>query len=144
MLNLKIKSYLLGLFDLFLAWGAIYYGVLMIQQKAVMFEEYPQEWLTKVPFTSWVAPGIIAITVYGFGNLMAAVFSFFNINNKPWLASAVMGGFLLFSLIVQGFLFGEIYLPTIYFYLFSFIQLIMSASLYRSVRKNSDKILLTK
>jgi hypothetical protein len=125
---------LLGIFDLILALGAIYTGIMMMGSKT-LFTEFPPEWIHKVPFESWFAPGIIAIVVFGLGNIMAAYFSFKKNSKHPWLLSAFMGGIFFTSMIFQVIILGEWYLVTLEFLVFSIIQLSLSASYFRSCRK---------
>lgn|SRR5665647_80555 len=85
----KVRANLLGIYDLVLALLFIYLGVMMIGSKSGLFVEYPKEWLTKLPFKSWVMPGVIAIVLFGLGNIVAAIFSFTKANTKPWFISAI-------------------------------------------------------
>jgi len=95
----KTRLNLLGVYDLILALGAIFTGVLMISSTSGIFVQYPKEWLSKVPFESWFIPGIIAIVVFGIGNVIASIWIFKKANNKSWIASALMGG-IFFILLV--------------------------------------------
>lgn len=121
----KISITLLGIYDLFLALFAIYTGILMITAKGT-FGEYPKEWLTELPFGSWFIPGILAIVVFGLGNIIASIFSFRNTGKSSWLVSAIMGCILFISLICQVVILREWYLPTIEFMVISIIQLFLS------------------
>lgn len=64
---------LLCIYDMILAFGAIYIGLDMLNSSSKMFTQYPKEWLSKVPFGGWVIPGLIAIVLFGMGNLIAAI-----------------------------------------------------------------------
>jgi hypothetical protein len=132
----KLRIYLLGIYDLILSFGAIYNGVKMIQSDSGIFTEYPKEWLTKVPFTSWVMPGIIAISIYGLGNIIAAIFSIIIVKNKPWLVSLIMGGIFFISLIAQVILLDEIYLATAQFFVYSIVQITLSGYVYMGYSHN--------
>ena len=125
---------LLGIFDSIIALGAIYTGVMMVSSKAV-FSVFPSEWLSKVPFESWFIPGIIAIVVFGLGNIMAAFFSFKKNSNRPWLFSALMGGIFFISIFFQVIILGEWYLATLEFLIFSIIQISLSVYCSGSYRK---------
>ncbi|QOX65901.1 hypothetical protein FRZ06_10305 [Anoxybacterium hadale] len=116
---------LLGIFDLILALGAICAGIMMVSSKMV-FSVFPREWILKVPFESWFVPGIIAIVVFGVGNLMAAFFSFKKNSNRPWLFSAFMGGIFFISILFQVIILGEWYLATLEFLIFSILQISLS------------------
>jgi hypothetical protein len=134
----KVRKYILGIYDLFLSFGAVYTGTAMIASKRV-FSEYPQEWLSKVPFTGWAVPGILAIVIFGFGNFIAALLSFFGNNGKTWFASAVMGGIFFVSLCASVLILGEWYLPTVQFFIYSIIQITLSMSIYFENKKSRMK-----
>ena len=125
---------LLGTYDLILALGAICTGIMMVSSKMV-FSVFPQEWMLKVPFESWFVPGVIAIVVFGLGNIMAAFFSFKKNSNRPWLFSALMGGIFFISIIFQVIILREWYLATLEFLIFSIIQISLSVYCSGSYRK---------
>lgn len=74
-MKLKTRKIVLGLYDLLLAGFAIWGGTLMVSSVQV-FSEYPPEWAGKLPFDSWLPYGLIAIVVFGLGNLAAAILCF--------------------------------------------------------------------
>ncbi|MBU3158230.1 hypothetical protein KPL37_00390 [Clostridium frigoris] len=119
----KIRMNRLGIYDLVLAVGAIYMGVMMISSNNGVFTEYPKEWLSKFPFENWILPGIIAVVLFGLGNIIAAILSFRKGNSKFWLPSAIMGGLLFLSIITQVIVIGECYMATVEFLILSIIQL---------------------
>jgi len=122
----KKISIILGIYDLVLAFGAFYSGLLMVNSKSGIFSEYPVQWVSKLPFSNWIVPGIIVIAVFGIGNMSAAIFSFIRKNRQSWLASAIAGGLLLICVICQILILGEWYLGTAEFLLFSIVQLFLS------------------
>lgn len=83
----KINMNLLGIYDMMLAFGAIFTGLTMLNTSNEFFSVFPKEWLSKVPFDSWVIPGIIAIVLFGVGNIIAAILSLKKGNNKYCVAS---------------------------------------------------------
>ena len=121
-----ISEKLLGIYDLILALGAIFIGVMMVISNNGMFIEYPKEWLSKLPFESWVIPGIIATVLFGLGNIVAAIPSFRKENKKSWFVSAIMGGILFMSIVAQIIILGEWYLATVEILILSIIQLGLS------------------
>jgi hypothetical protein len=120
------SSVILGVYDLIMGFGATYAGILMIRSNNGIFSGYPPEWLSKLPFTSWLVPGIIAIALFGAGNVAAAIISFIDKNTNSWFASAIMGGILLISLISQVLIVKEWYLATVEFFVLCLVQLILS------------------
>lgn len=117
----KVKVVLIC-YDLLLAIGAIYAGTIMISGK---LGEYPSEWLAKVPFKSWVLPGVLVIILYGIGNLIAAILSLY-MNNKGLIASFIMGTIFLISLLASIIILGEVYLATVEFIILSIIQILLA------------------
>lgn len=132
----KMSKVILGIYDLILSLGAIYMGTMMILGNG-MFAEYPKEWLSKVPFENWIAPGLIAIVIFGLGNIIAAIFSFKKESNKSWALSAIMGLTFFISMIFQVILLQEWYMATVEFYIFSIIQLCLSGYVFLRYRKAS-------
>ncbi|ACL77707.1 hypothetical protein Ccel_3419 [Ruminiclostridium cellulolyticum H10] len=124
---MKQKSnMILGLYDLVLAIAAIVIGLQMLQSNSGIFSEYPKEWLYKLPFTSWVQPGIIAILLFGAGNIFSAIMCFKNSFNMSWLSSALVGLMLLLCVITQVTILGEWYLPSVEFFAAGVIQIFIS------------------
>ncbi|MGG7144024.1 hypothetical protein ACQPVP_11250 [Clostridium nigeriense] len=134
MKNNKMKL-ILAIYDLFLALGAIYCGIIMISGR---FGEYPQEWLSRVPFTNWIIPGIIAIAFYGLGNLIAGIFNLSK-ENMGIIISFIMGLIFLVSLLISIRVLGDIYLATGEFIILSIVQILLSiiAFIIYMSKKNS-------
>ncbi len=124
---MKQKSnIILGLYDLVLAIAAIAIGIQMIQSNSGIFSEYPKEWLAKLPFNSWVQPGIIAILLFGAGNIFSAIMCLKNSFNISWLSSALVGLMLLICILAQVTILGEWYLPSVEFFVAGIIQILIS------------------
>lgn len=130
----KTRMNLLGLYNLILALGAIYTGMLMIRGNGI-FIDYPKEWLGKVPFVSWFIPGIIAIVLFGLGNIIASIFCFRKKSSSSWLMSAIMGGVFFISLVAQAIIFKELYLATVEFFILSIIQLCLIVFVFKGYKK---------
>lgn len=124
--------YVLGFYNLAFATGAIITGVMMLTSVSEIFEEYPNEWISKTPFESWFIIGIIIILLFGVGNIVAAILSF----NKSYIFSVIMGAILFISLLAQVVVLGEWYLATIEFLILSIIQLFLGAYSYISYKKS--------
>ncbi|WP_242835322.1 hypothetical protein [Ruminiclostridium papyrosolvens] len=127
MVILKQKSnIILGIYDLVLGITAIVIGIQMIQSNSGIFSEYPTEWLFKLPFNSWVQPGIIAILLFGAGNIFSAIMCLNDSFNMSWLSSALVGLMLLICVIAQVTILGEWYLPSVEFFAAGIIQIFIS------------------
>lgn len=132
---MKTSKIILSGYNLLLAIGAIYCGVMIILGN---LGEYPVEWLNKLPFIDWIYPGVIMIILYGIGNLIASVLSFIK-NDKGLLASAIMGVILLVSTLVLIKILGEVYLATYQFIVFSIIQIALTIVAFIMSYKNKIK-----
>lgn len=121
----KLARGVLGCYDLLLAVGAICNGLLMVSGKFWEGEPWPDVWIGRVPFQSWFFPGVIAIVIYGVGNLIAAYYSFSK-KEKGYIASGGMGGFFFLSLLASFVVLGEGYLATFMFIILSVIQVILT------------------
>jgi len=132
----KVRRVILGIYDLFLAIGAIYYGSKMALGLFWAGEEWPKEWIGRVPFESWFWPGVIAIVIFGLGNLFAAYYSIYK-EEKFYLPSLVIGLIFLISLIISIPVLGETYLATGMFIILSMIQLILTLISLIRLKKQS-------
>lgn len=132
-----VRVRILGIYDLFLAIGAIWIGVqmMMLSSGTIFAEEYPDNWVDRLPFDSWVMPGVLAIVIFGLGNLQAAVFSFKKRHNNSWVPSAIMGAIFFFSLIFQRTILEESYIVDGPFLVLSVIQLCLSGYVFLGYRK---------
>lgn len=126
---------LLGVYNIILAYGAIKNGIAMIVKRGI-YNEYPKEWLDKVPFESWFIPGVIAIIIFGIGNIIAAIFAFRKKDIKDVYMSAIMGVIFFVSLIAQVKILEDIYMATNIFFIFSIIQIILSLLAIISYKPN--------
>ena len=131
-----IRARMLSIYDLFLAIGALYCGTQMVRSNYGIFaEEYPDSWASNLPFDSWVMPGILAIIIFGLGNIIASVFSFVSRGNGSWYVSLIMGSLFFFGLIYQYILVQETYIVTKPFLILSVIQLCLSGYVFLGYRK---------
>jgi hypothetical protein len=122
----KTRKYLLGIFDLAFAIGAIYTGYLMVYTEYGVFDQYPEEWVGVLPFHNWIIPGILAIIIFGIGNMIASVLCFLEKFMRYWVASAVMGGVLLLTMLFLSIILKEYYLATLELILLAMLQLLLS------------------
>ncbi|MEV9639591.1 hypothetical protein ABZ756_02690 [Mammaliicoccus sciuri] len=136
----KTSTTVLGIYDVFLAMGAIWLGVQMVTSSNGTFfaDPYPDSWVSNLPFNSWIMPGILAIVLFGFGNLIAAVLSFKKEQKSSWYASAVMGTIFLFGLAFQYIAVGEMYMVTGPFLIIGMVQLCLSGYVFWSYRKGHN------
>lgn len=57
----------ISVYNLLLAFGAFYIGAAMFLGKGG-FREFPQEWIGRMPFSSWASIALFGILVFGAGN----------------------------------------------------------------------------
>ena len=131
---MRTSKTILSFYNLLLAIGAMYSGIMMISGK---LGEYPAEWINKLPFTNWIYPGIIVIILYSIGNFIAAGFNITK-NNKGLIFSAIMGVVLLVTTLLSIKILGEMYLATLEFIFFSIIQIALT--LFVFIMSSKDKI----
>lgn len=125
------RSILLGIYDVILATGAVWSGMTMTK-----WTEYPDEWASRLPFDSWFMPGVLAILIFGLGNLIAAIFCLKRNHNSSWAVSTVMGSIFFVSLIFQVIVLREWYLATVEFFVLSVVQLCLSGYAFFGFRKS--------
>lgn len=140
-MKLKIRNCILGSYDLILATIAIFTGILMIRSDYGIFLEYPAEWIGKIPFHSWTAPGVILIILFGLGNITATFLCFMNESGRNWFISGIMGLFILLSTMIQVIVLGDWYMATLQTIILGSIQVVLSFYVYLGLRKKS-KIML--
>ncbi len=131
----KSRMILLGSFDLLMALGAGYAGLLMLTGKQV-FAEYPAQWLGKLPFDGWLIPGILAIGLFGIGNGIASAYCFRQDGRFASIISTLMASLLLLCLICQIALVGEWTLASVELMLLSILQACMGLYGYFGYREH--------
>lgn len=131
----KSRMILLGSFDLLMALGAGYAGLLMLTGKQI-FAEYPAQWLGKLPFESWLIPGVLAIGLFGMGNGIASASCFKQAPRNTGIMSVFMASLLLLFLSLQIALVGEWTLASVELMLLSILQACMGLYGYLGYRKS--------
>ncbi len=131
----RSRMILLGAFDLIMALGAGYAGLLMLTGKQV-FAEYPAQWLGKLPFDGWLIPGILAIAFFGIGNGFASAYCFKQAPRSSGIISIFMASLLFVCLTFQIALVGEWTLASVELMLLSIVQACMSFYSYLGYRQS--------
>ena len=129
--NLFISGY-----HFFLALLFIYVGAQVIQGH---LGEYPREWLTKLPFTSWVLPGF-AILLLGLSHLFVAGIGLFQSRSIVARLTLLMGSFLIVSGILSIMVLGETYLATVELILLGSIHLVLGGIILWKAAHSSQSI----
>lgn len=113
---------LLPAFNLAMSLGAFFMGISMLPFTGV-FVEFPPEWAGVMPFSSWSALAMYGMIVFGIGNAVAAVYGFLRKTRKFSVANLCLGVLLFSSAALPVVLLDEWYLPLVFFFALSFIQL---------------------
>ena len=129
--NLFISGY-----HFFLALLFIYVGAQVIQGR---LGEYPREWLTKLPFTSWVLPGF-AILLLGLSHLFVAGICLFQSRSIVARLTLLMGSFLILNGILSIMILGETYLATVELILLGSIHLVLGGIILWKAAHSSQSI----
>ena len=138
-MNLKIRLYILGFYDLLLAIGAVYMGRELICKEHGVFMKFSHAWLSKLPFEDWILSGVVAILIFGVGNMLASMFCFLKRNHMSWLLSAVMGSILYVVLVIQVFLTRDWQMSTAVYFALSILQLFSCRLVYLGHKKKANR-----
>ena len=135
---------LVSAFNVAMSLGAFYMGISMLPVAGV-FVEFPPEWVGVMPFTSWSALAIYGMIVFGIGNAVAAVYGFVGKTRKLFVANLILGVLLFLSAALPIVLLGDWYLPLVFFFFLSFIQLALGLfgvfSKYKTDSRHCKEIL---
>jgi hypothetical protein len=96
----KLMDYLLGTLELFIGVSALAGGFGLISDPSGIKMNLQTEWLTGSPFSNYLIPGIVLLTVIGFGNFFASIAAFFHRGSAKFPA-VYLGFFLILFLIVE-------------------------------------------
>ncbi len=138
-MNLKVRLYILGFYDLLLAIGAVYMGRELICKEHEVFMKFSHVWLSKLSFEAWILSGVSAILVFGVGNMLASMFCFLKRNHFSWLLSAVMGSILYVTLVIQVFLTRDWQLSTTVYFALSILQFFCCRIVYLGHKKKANR-----
>lgn len=138
-MNLKVRLYLLGFYDLIMAIGAVYLGRELISKEHGVFVEISHAWLSKLSIEEGILSGIATILIFGVGNMIASMFCFLKQNHLSWSLSAVMGSLLYVVLVIQVLRTGDWQLSTAIFFAASIFQLFFSRIVYLGHKRKTRR-----
>ncbi|WP_144235620.1 hypothetical protein [Planomicrobium okeanokoites] len=107
---LSISAFLLGSY-MFLEKGA--------------FADFPPEWNGIMPFSSWNSLALFGMIVFGSGNAGAGIYRLLTKSRKVFLLSIILGTWLFLAAELPIILMGEWYLPLVFLFLASAIQVLL-------------------
>ncbi|MFP8782716.1 hypothetical protein [Planococcus plakortidis] len=129
---------LVAAFNLAMSLGAFFMGISMLPFMGV-FVEFPPEWVGVMPFTSWSALAIYGMLVFGIGNAVAAVYGFTRKARSCFVATISLGILLSLSAALPIVLLGDWYLPLVFFFFLSFIQIALGLyGVFKKYRTDSQ------
>lgn len=138
-MSLKVRKYILGLYNLLLAIGAVYLGRELVCKEHGVFMKYSHAWLSKLSFEDWILSGVSAILIFGVGNMLASMFCFLKQDHLSWSLSAAMGSILYVTLVFQVLRTGDWQLSTAVFFAVSILQLFISRMVYLGHKKKANR-----
>lgn len=109
-LLLSLSAFLLGSY-MFLGKGA--------------FAGFPPEWIGIMPFSSWNSLALFGMIVFGIGNAGVGVYGLLKKSQKVFLLSIILGTWLFLAAELPIILMGEWYLPLVFLFLASAIQILL-------------------
>ncbi|MDF2905903.1 MAG: hypothetical protein K0R34_1224 [Herbinix sp.] len=138
-MNLKVRLYILGFYDLLLAIGTVYLWRELVCIEHGIFTEFPHEGLSFLAVEDWIVSGITALLIFGVGNMIASIFCFVKQNHLSWSLSAAMGSILYVILVIQVLLTGIWQMSTGVFFALSILQLFFSRIVYLGYKKKAHR-----
>ncbi len=138
-MNLKVRLYILGFYDLLLAIGAVYLGRELISGEHGVFMGYSHKWFSRLSIEDGILLGVTTILIFGVGNMIASMFCFLKSNHLSWSISASIGSILYVFLVIQVLRTGDWQLSTAVFFALSILQLFFSRLVYLGHKKKANR-----
>ncbi len=111
----KRLAKLLGILQLFIGLGAVGGGLTLVLEPNGSMLGVPLDMLDRTPFADFLIPGIVLLTVNGFGSIAGSVFSFKLAHYAAEIALA-LGAFLVAWITIQVYWIQSIHwLHSLYF-----------------------------
>ena len=125
----RLLTYSLGAFQAFIGITAIAGGFRLVSNPNGT-SDIPIEWLNGTPFTNYLIPGLVLLTVIGFGNVFGGIFSFLSKRYAGGIA-AILGTFLILFMTIEVWFVGlRTFLQPLYFTLGA-IVLVLGLKLFK-------------
>ena len=117
----------LGILQLLIGLGAVAGGVGLISGGL----KFPLEWLSRSPFTSYLIPGIVLLTVNGIGSLVGGIASLKRYRYAGEIA-IVLGVFLALWIVIQVYWVGGVHWLHILYFALGLLELMLGLLLRKS------------
>ena len=119
-MNIKTKnkfiSYFIGSLQAFIGLTAVAGGFRLVSNPNGI-PDFPIEWLSNSPFTSYLIPGLVLLIVIGFGNILGGTITFLRKKYSGNIA-VLLGVFLIFYMTIEVWFVGlRNFLQPLYFIL---------------------------
>jgi hypothetical protein len=125
----------LGILQLLIGLGAVAGGVGLISGGL----KFPLEWLSRSPFTSYLIPGIVLLTVNGIGSLVGGIASIKRYRYAGDIAAA-LGLFLALWIVIQVWWIGGIYWLHILYFVLGVVESLLGLLLRKNLKNLSELI----
>lgn len=119
MLKKFVSSYCL-----LLSLSAFFLGSYMFLGKGA-FADFPPEWIGIMPFSSWNSLALFGMIVFGISNAGVGIYGLLKKSHKVFLLSIILGTWLFLAAELPIILMGEWYLPLVFLFLASAIQVLL-------------------
>ena len=124
--------YFLGALQFFIGLTAIAGGFRLVSNPNGI-PDFPIEWLSNSPFTSYFIPGLVLLIIIGFGNVLAGPVTFLRKRYSGSIAT-LLGIFLILYMIIEVWFIGlRNFLQPLYFIL-GVTVLILGLKMFKSVK----------
>ena len=110
----------LGILQIFIGLGAVAGGIGLISGGL----KFPLEWLSRSPFTDYLIPGIILLSVNGIGSLIGGIVSLKRYRYAGEIAFA-LGVFLTLWIVIQVYWIGDIHWLHMLYFLLGIVESIL-------------------
>ncbi|MGD8538892.1 MAG: hypothetical protein PVI66_09245 [Candidatus Aminicenantes bacterium] len=119
----------LGILQLLIGLGAVAGGVGLISGGL----KFPLEWLSRSPFTSYLIPGIVLLTVNGIGSLVGGFASFRRYRYAGDIAVA-LGIFLALWIVIQVYWVGGVHWLHILYFVLGVLEFLLGLLLRQNLK----------
>ena len=128
---MKWKNNLLGVLELFVAFGALPAGIAMIMDPSGVGVGMSSDILDGSPFASFLIPGIFLTVVHGLGSLLGGIWSFRR-HRYAGRVGILLGIVLIAWLAIQIYYIGLLHFLQWLFFLIGLLEIILGLWINRS------------
>ncbi len=131
---------ILGSLQIFIGLGAVGGGIMLISDPSGGGIGIPVELLEGSPLSDYLIPGLVLLTVNGFGSIIGSIMTFRRHRFCSITASA-LGVFLMVWISIQVFIFNSIHWVHATYFTFGLIELILGILVRKDLNKKFQGII---